>query len=142
MFRKNPLYDDNDDPNHQSVKEKLNNPTPKSVTNEDEAIYEPIFQAFSFEFNEENFSMVKQHAENQLPIISKQWVQTNLSKPIIRPWEEIRNNKHRTRLRYENVLTFHIPDYSKPIQFVSAGFLHENLTTHVPIKLQSFKCQY
>ena len=69
-------------------------------------------------------------------------MQNTLSKPIIRPWEEIINNKHRTGLRYENDLNFHIPDYSKPIQFVSVGFLHENLTSPVSVKLQSVKCQY
>ena len=86
--------------------------------------------------------MVQQHAENQLPIISKQQLLNDLSNPNIRCWEEIINNKHRTELGYENDLTFHILDYSKPIQVVSAGFLHENLTSPVLVKLQSVKYQY
>jgi hypothetical protein len=40
-------------------------------------------------------------------------VQLSLSKPIIRPWEEIRNNKHKTGIRYDKEVTFHTPDYSK-----------------------------
>ena len=124
------------------MQQKFSGPNPKLVSNEDEAIYGPKFKAFYFDFNEENISMVQQHAENQLPIISKQQLQNDLSKPIIRPWGEIINNKHRTWLGYENDPTFHIPDDSKPIQFVSAGFLHEKFTSPVPVKLQSVKCQY
>ena len=46
------------------------------------------------------------------------------SKPIIRPWEEIQNNKNRRGLGYvQDDANLHIPNYSKPIQFVSAGFL-------------------
>jgi hypothetical protein len=33
-------------------------------------------------------------------------VQLSLSKPIDRPWEEIRVNKHRTRIGYEKEVTF------------------------------------
>jgi hypothetical protein len=44
-------------------------------------------------------------------------VHLTLSKPIIRPWEEIRNNKHITNIRYEKEVTFHNPDYTKEIQF-------------------------
>jgi hypothetical protein len=36
-----------------------------------------------------------------------------LSKPIIIPWEEIRNNKHITGIGYEKEVTFHIPSYTK-----------------------------
>ena len=46
------------------------------------------------------------------------------SKPIIKPWEEIQNNTNRRGLGYvtdDNNL--HIPDYSKPIKFVSAVFI-------------------
>jgi hypothetical protein len=42
-------------------------------------------------------------------------VQLSLSKPIIRPWEEIKDNKHKTSIGYEKKVTFHIPDYTKPI---------------------------
>jgi len=49
-----------------------------------------------------------------------------LPKPIIRPWEQLVHNKHRTGLGYDKDLSFHIPDYSKPIQFQSAGFIHDS----------------
>jgi hypothetical protein len=42
-------------------------------------------------------------------------VQLSLSKPIIRAWEEIRENKHITCIRYEKEVTFHILEYTKPI---------------------------
>jgi len=42
-------------------------------------------------------------------------VQSTLPKPIIRPWEQLVHNKHRTGLRYDKDLSFHIPDYTKPI---------------------------
>jgi hypothetical protein len=77
----------------QSMKEKLSKTTP--YANKDEAILEPTFQEFSFKFSEKNLSMM-QHAVNPLPQISKQQVQNILSKPVIRPWEEIIYNKNRT----------------------------------------------
>lgn len=46
------------------------------------------------------------------------------SKPIIKPWEELQSNKIRRGLGYdkdENDLD--IPNDSKPIKFISAGFL-------------------
>jgi hypothetical protein len=65
----NPLYDDNDDDgdvsNQMSMKEKLNKTT--SDADKNDAILEPTFQEFSFEFNEENFSMMHQHVVNPLP---------------------------------------------------------------------------
>jgi hypothetical protein len=79
------------------------------------AIFEPTFQEFSFDFNEENISMIQQHAVNPLPQISMQQVHNTLSKPIIRPWEEISYKKNRTRLGYDKEVTFHIPDYSRPL---------------------------
>jgi len=46
------------------------------------------------------------------------------SKPIIRPWEDIQNNKNRRDLGYvKDDTNLHIPDYFKPIKFISAGFL-------------------
>jgi hypothetical protein len=76
------------------VKEHLNKTTVDE--DEDEAIVEPTFQNFSFDFNEENISMMQQHAINQISHISKQHVENTLSNFIIRPWEEIRYNKNRT----------------------------------------------
>ena len=49
-----------------------------------------------------------------------------LPKPIIKPWEELVHNKHRIGLGYEKDVSFHIPDYLKPIQFQSVGFLHDS----------------
>ena len=57
--------------------------------------------------------------------MSKQQLRNDLSKPIIKPWEEIRYNRKRKGLGYEKDVTFHIPDYSKPIPFVSTGFINE-----------------
>ena len=37
-------------------------------------------------------------------------VQPALPKPIIRPWEELLHNKHRTGLGYDKDVSFHIPD--------------------------------
>ena len=53
-------------------------------------------------------------------------VQLALPKPIIRPWEQLVHNKHRTGLGYDKDLSFHIPDYAKPIQFQSAGFIYDS----------------
>ena len=69
------------------MKDQLNKTS--SDADKDDAILEPTFQEFSFEFNEENFLMMHQHAVNPLPQISKQQVQNALLKPIIRPWKEI-----------------------------------------------------
>ena len=110
----NPLYDDDGDVfNQRSMKEQLYKTT--SYADKDDVILEPTFQEFSFEFNEEKFSMMHQHAVNPLQQISKQQVHNTLSKPIIRPWEEIIYNKHRTRPGYEKEATFHLLDYSIPI---------------------------
>ena len=39
---------------------------------EDEGIHEPTIHVFSFEFNEENISKIKEHVENQPQIMSNQ----------------------------------------------------------------------
>ena len=85
----NPLFDDdNDDYNQHSVKNQFSESTSEKNEDEDEGIHEPTVHAFSFEFNKENISKIQQYAENQL--MSKQQLRNDLSKPIIRPWEEIR----------------------------------------------------
>lgn len=38
-----------------------------------------------------------------------------LPKPIIRPWEELADNRNRTCLGYEKDVSFHILDYTKEI---------------------------
>ena len=71
LVQNNPLYDDNDDDDvsyQQRVQHKFSGKNAKVISNEDEA----IFQAFYFDFNEKNISMVQQHAENQISIISKE----------------------------------------------------------------------
>ena len=52
-----------------------------------------------------------------------------LPKPIIRLWEQLVHNKHKTGLGYDKDLSFHIPDYAKPIQFQSVGFIHDSSPT-------------
>jgi hypothetical protein len=52
------------------VKEKLNKTI--AYADKDEAIHEPTFQEFYFEFSEENLSIMQQHVVNKLPHISKQ----------------------------------------------------------------------
>ena len=98
FFQHNPLYDDDDDDvfDQQSVKEQHSDTTLESVLDEVESIHEHTIHKFSFDFSEENLSMMHQHAVNPPPRISKQRVHNTLSKPIIRPWEEIIYNKNRT----------------------------------------------
>jgi hypothetical protein len=70
FVKHNPLYDDDDDDDdevfyQQLVKEKISKTTPDE--NEDEASFEPTFQEFSFDFSEENLSIMQQHIVNPLP---------------------------------------------------------------------------
>ena len=86
LVQNNILYDDNDDDDvsyQQRVQHKFNGKNSNVVSNEDEAIYEPTIQTFSFEFNEENISMMQQYATYQTSHTSKQSMQNTLSKPII-----------------------------------------------------------
>jgi hypothetical protein len=61
-------------------------------------------------------------------------IQLSLSKHIIRPWEEIINNKNITDIRYEKEVTLHILDYTKSIEFQIVGMLKES--SHSPILVQ------
>jgi hypothetical protein len=151
FVQNNPLYDNNYDDdkddddevfNQQPVNEQHSDTTSELVSDKVEYIHEPTIQEFSFDFSEENLSMVHQPAVNPLPWISKKQVQNTLSKPIIRPWEEIIYNKNRTGLGYDKEVTFHIPDYSRPIKFQSAGFLQEASTSPVQVQNQNDKCQH
>ena len=65
-----------------------------------------------------------------------------LSKPIIRSWEEIIHNKHRTDHRYNKEVTFHIVDYFKPIQSQNVGFLQKSSSSHALDLHQISKCQH
>jgi hypothetical protein len=68
---------------------------------------------FSFEVTKENIhECLEEH----------QQVQNDLSKIIVRPWEELQFNKNQHGLGYEKDISFHIPNYSKPIQFVSVSY--------------------
>jgi hypothetical protein len=58
-----------------------------------------------------------------------QEVQNDLSKMIVIPGEELQFNKNQHGLRYEKGNNFHIPYYSKSVQFMSVGFFDENLKT-------------
>lgn len=55
-----------------------------------------------------------------------------LPKRIIKHWEEIVHNKHRTDLGYDKDFSFHILEYSKPIKFQSVGFLYGNSPSAFP----------
>jgi hypothetical protein len=50
---------------------------------------------------------------------------------IVRPWEELRFKQNRYGLGYEKDVDnlFHIPNYSKPICFVSGGFFNDDKKT-------------
>jgi len=65
--------------------------------------------------------------------------QLALSKPIIRPWEEVVPNMLRTRLGYDKKVSFFIPNYSKPMQFQSVGFLNEISSSDLH---EILKCQH
>ena len=69
---------------------------------------------------------------NQLP----------LSQKIIRAWEEIRKNKHRTNIGYEKYVTFNIPYYTKPIQFQSARLLQDISYSHASVQEKIKKFQH
>ena len=66
------------------------------------------------------------HSNKEAVVYADAEVQSALPKPIIRPWEQLVHNKHRTGLGYDKDLSFHIPDYAKPIQFQSAGFIDDS----------------
>jgi len=133
FVQNNPLYnDDNDD--QQSVKENLNKPTSKATSNEHESQVEDAKE------HSDTTSISKIKCEARYP------VKNSLSKPIIRTWEEISHNKHIIGLGYEKEVTFHIPDYSKPIQFQSVGFLQEVSTSPKvltsPVQVQHHNAQF
>jgi hypothetical protein len=85
---------------------------------------------------------VQQQLSETTPDSSTYKVQLSLSKWIIRPWEEIRNNKHRTGIGYEKDVTFHIHDYTKLIQFQSVGLLQDGSHSPTPFQEQFQKCQH
>jgi hypothetical protein len=98
------------------VKEQINKPTLEVNSNENESQEEDT----KAQSDTRSKSKSKCEALHQ--------VQHDLSMPIIRPWEELHFNRNKHGLGYENQNSFHIPNYSKPILFVSIGFLQENST--------------
>ena len=50
----------------------------------------------------------------------KEESQSDISKMFVKPWEELSFKKNQHVLGYDKGNNFHIPNYSKPIQFVSA----------------------
>ncbi|MCY6524899.1 hypothetical protein, partial [Actinobacillus pleuropneumoniae] len=75
-------------------------------------------------------------------------IQSALPKLVIRHREELLHNKQKNGLGYDKDVSFHIPDYSNPIQFQSAGLLHDNppsvVQNSAPSHSQSkvVKCQH
>ena len=57
----------------------------------------------------------QQQVNNAAVVHANAETESALPKPIIRPWEQLVHNKHRTGLGYDKDLSFHIPDYAKPI---------------------------
>jgi len=63
---------------------------------------------------------------------AKAEIQPALPKSVIRHWEGIFHNKHKTSPGYDKDVCFHIPDYSKPIKFQSARFLQDGSSSPTP----------
>ena len=82
-----------------------------SFTSHDEELF-TSFKEGSKE-GKESKSINKFTKEKCHELMKEHPVQIDLSKPIIRPWDEILNNKHRKGLGYEKEITFYIVDYSK-----------------------------
>ena len=104
--------------------------------------FEPIFvQNIETTTHQQHINNVTVHSNKVAVVHIDAEIQSALPKSVIRPWEELVSNKHRIGPGYDKDLSFHIPDYSKPIQFQSAGFLqdsssspahHESSPTVVP----------
>jgi hypothetical protein len=69
-------------------------------------------------------------------------VQLALSNSIIKPWEEIRDSKYRTSIKYGKEVTFHILDCTKPIKFQSLGFIQESSDSPTSIQGKIPKFQH
>jgi len=75
----------------------------------------------------ENLDVGEIHVHTRVcKIHSHTYVKLVVPKIFRRPWEEILHNKQRIGLRYNKYvfyISFHVPDYSKTIQFCSAIFI-------------------
>jgi hypothetical protein len=65
-------------------------------------------------------------------------VQISLYKPIIRPWEEIREKKHKVGISYEKKVIFQILDYTKQYFSKVSDFIKN---VHINL-LKILKLQY
>jgi len=91
---------------------------------------EPVsVQKNETESHKQQVNNVNVHSNKAAVVHEDAETQSALPKPIIRPWEKLVHNKHRTGLGYEKDFSFHIPDYVKPIQFQSARFIHDSSPT-------------
>src|ERR1700733_5967802 len=92
---------------------------------------EPVsVQKIETDSHKQQINNVTVHSNKAAVVNADAETQSALPNPIIRPWEQLVHNKHRTGLGYDKDLSFHIPDYAKPIQFQSAGFIHDS--SHAP----------
>jgi hypothetical protein len=101
--------------------------------------HSPIFEDDEADLDQQP---TQQELSKIAPYLSVDKVQLPLSNPIIRPWEEIINNKHITSVRYENDVTFPNPEYTKLIQFQSAILLQESLYSPAPVQEKIMLCQH
>ena len=83
-------------------------------------------QKIETDSHKQRVNNVTVHSDKAAKLNADEETQSALPKPIIRPWEQLVHNKHRTGLGYDKDLSFHIPDYAKPIQFQSDGFIHDS----------------
>lgn len=74
-------------------------------------------QNFETDPHQQQVNNVTVHSDKAVRLHADAEVQLALPKPIIKPWEHLVHNKHRTGLGYDKDVFFHIPDYSKPTQF-------------------------
>jgi hypothetical protein len=103
-------------------------------------VQNPLFKADEDDVAYSDQQPTQQQFSETTPDSSTNKDQLPLSKQIIRPREEIRHKKHKTSLGYEKDVTFHNPDYTKPIQFQSVGLLQES--SHAPVQEQTSICQH
>jgi hypothetical protein len=97
-------------------------------------VQNPIFEDEEDDDADSDQQPTQKPLSETTPYSSTDEVHLPLSKQIIRPWEEIRNNNHRTCIGYEKDVTFHIPYYTKPIKFQSVGLLQEGSHSPAPVQ--------
>ena len=89
--------------------------------------YEPVFvQNIETTTHQQHVNNVTVHSNKAAAVYADAETQSALSKPIIRPWEQLVHNKHITSLGYDKDLSFQIPDLAKPIQYQSVVFINDS----------------